>query len=340
MSYSSIHLKVSALAIALFFAVWIFPAEASLVNHWSFDNIVGATVADAGSGENAGTIDGATVVPGILGDALSFDGSGDNVVFSGYKGITGTGARSVAFWVKTDGGGDGTPSSSRSLIGWGGTDNGATWAIGTNTSGGNGTIGGVRLSVTAGYATSKTAVTSVEPEWELVVVSVGDGFNVDSTIFHVEGENDGISNDRARDINTGSDWDVIIGLFPNPDDRTNNGPFKGLMDDVSIWDEALTDGMVKGLFDVGDQLKYDAGRFNDLKTIYTAQSGTITIDNLKWSYEEGLVGDMGLSGGGNEYTLILDDAGRGLTAIPEPTAGLLWAIGGLSIFYIRRKFHS
>ncbi len=49
---------------------------------------------------------------------------------------------------------------------------------------------------------------------------------------------------------------------------------------------------------------------------------------------------VGLSGSGNDYTLILDEDGGGLTAIPEPSATLLLLLGGSGVFIIRRKFQS
>ena len=49
------------------------------VGVWTFDNITGNTVIDDSGMDNNGTISGATVVDGVVGKALSFDGVNDYV---------------------------------------------------------------------------------------------------------------------------------------------------------------------------------------------------------------------------------------------------------------------
>ena len=64
-----------------------------------FDETTGTTASDA-LGRSIGTLDNFTGTPwvaGKLGNALSFDGVNDGVVLTGNKGITGGGARTVAF---------------------------------------------------------------------------------------------------------------------------------------------------------------------------------------------------------------------------------------------------
>ena len=52
-------------------------AQESLVAYWSFDELVDDTIYDHSQNKNHGTNYGATLVPGILGNALSFDGNDD-----------------------------------------------------------------------------------------------------------------------------------------------------------------------------------------------------------------------------------------------------------------------
>lgn len=56
------------------------------------------------------------------GNELTFDGSGDYIAASGYKGITGTSDRTVGAWVKT--------SSDGVVLSWGNTsNNGQRWVL-------------------------------------------------------------------------------------------------------------------------------------------------------------------------------------------------------------------
>ena len=79
-------------------------AHAGLVLHYAFDETSGTTAADSSGSGNTGTLNGMTGAEwttGKIGGALSFDGTNDYVEAIGYKGITGTGARTVALWFKT-----------------------------------------------------------------------------------------------------------------------------------------------------------------------------------------------------------------------------------------------
>ena len=79
-------------------------AHAGLVLHYAFDETSGTTAADSSGSGNTGTLNGMTGAEwttGRIGGALSFDGTNDYVEAIGYKGITGTGARTVALWFKT-----------------------------------------------------------------------------------------------------------------------------------------------------------------------------------------------------------------------------------------------
>jgi hypothetical protein len=69
--------------------VWLFldtltiNAQSGLVAHWSFDEMTNNIIYDNSSNANHGTNYGASLVPGIVGNALSFDGSNDYVRIPG-----------------------------------------------------------------------------------------------------------------------------------------------------------------------------------------------------------------------------------------------------------------
>jgi hypothetical protein len=116
--------------------------------------------------------------------------------------------------------------------------------------------------------------------------------------------------------------------------------FGGLVDDVTVWNEALTAAEIKGMYDVGMSvpLSYTADKFDLLKQRHDAAAGSTTIDSLEWTYVTGLTGPAGLTSGPGGYTLILDAvAGTGLTTIPEPSAALLGGLGVLALLRRRNR---
>jgi len=319
-------------------------AQAGLLNHWKLDETSGSTAVDSGSGANDGTITGATTnQPGKIGQAYSFDGAGDWVVMTGYKGITGKASRSMTAWIKTDGtGGDGT--NGRGVIGWGQDTAGKRWSMVVNKqSAGGRQVNATRINVNSGTRTGTTVVT--DDQWRLLAVTLlDDGSpNAKEIQMYVDGVAETFSHTLGEPINTGSTADVRIGRGVK---TSSFGWFQGLIDDVTVWDEQLSPGEIRGLFDVADNaaLNYDAGQFALLKEVHDAGGGSVIIGGLDWGYASGLPGSNGLSGGPQTFTLVLDEqAGTGLVGqpagdIPEPaTAGLLaltcTALGG----YIRRR---
>ena len=65
--------------ISCFSLMMPFSVHATLVGYWNFDENAGTTANDTSGFGNTGTINGATWVPGVSGSALSFDGSNDYV---------------------------------------------------------------------------------------------------------------------------------------------------------------------------------------------------------------------------------------------------------------------
>ncbi len=81
------------------------PAEISIVARWSFNEGSGSVAVDNSGNGHDGTINGATVVDGISGKALSFDGVDDYVRIPydnalQFSGVTST--QSISFWMYVD----------------------------------------------------------------------------------------------------------------------------------------------------------------------------------------------------------------------------------------------
>jgi len=227
-------------------------ALANLVDHWKFDEGSGTTAFNNVAGGTDGTIDGATWVNDpIRGVVLSFDGTGDVVTIIGYKGITGGASRTMCLWFKTDGLG-GTGPNGRGLIGWGTpTGSGVRWELVINKQGDPRVPDALRINASSGTRTCQTVVT--DSTWHHVAVTLHDDGSPTSEEMHVY--LDGIEESYSQTnsgiaINTGSDTDVRVG---NGSREDQNGFLAGLIDDVRIYDHALTQAEILFIMEEGGE---------------------------------------------------------------------------------------
>ena len=217
-------------------------ASADLVDHWRFDEASGTTAFNSVAGGTNGTIDGATWTNDPPhGVVLSFDGVDDVVTMVGYKGITGGASRSMCLWFKTDGGGTGP--NGRGLLGWGTPQgSGVRWELAINMQGDPRIPGALRINASSGTRTCQTVVT--DSEWHHVAVTLNDDGSPTSEEMYVylDGIEESYSQTNAGvAINTGSDADVRVGNGVRED---QNGFFAGMIDDVRIYDHALTEAEI------------------------------------------------------------------------------------------------
>jgi len=227
-------------------------ALADLVDHWKFDEGSGTTAFNSVTGGTDGTIDGATWVNDpIRGVVLSFDGIDDVVTMIGYKGITGGASRTVCLWFKTDGLG-GTGPNGRGLIGWGTpTGSGVRWELVINKQGDPRVPDALRINASSGTRTCQTVVT--DSTWHHVAVTLHDDGSPTSEEMYVylDGVEESYSQTNAGvAINTGSDIDVRVG---NGSREDQNGFLAGLIDDVRIYDHALTQAEILFVMEEGGE---------------------------------------------------------------------------------------
>jgi len=212
---------------------------ADLIDHWRLDEGSGDTAINSVAGGVDGTINGATwASEPPRGVVLSFDGVDDVVTMVGYKGITGGASRSMCLWFKTDGAGTGP--NGRGLLGWGTPAGpGVRWELAINMQGDPRVPGALRINASSGTRTCQTVVT--DSEWHHVAVTLDDDGSPTSEEMYVflDGVEETYSQTNAGTaIDTGSDADVRIG---NGVREEQNGFFSGLIDDVRIYDHALTE---------------------------------------------------------------------------------------------------
>jgi hypothetical protein len=199
-----------------------------LVGWWKLDDGEGKMVADSsGKGRN-GTLQGeAEWVEGRAGKALQFDGKKGFVDIAGYKGISGAQPRTVAAWIRTK-------VSRGEILSWGLNDAGKMWTFCF-------IRGRVGVTPKGGYLYINKEINDGEWHHVAAVLTGGDPPNLhDDVKLYVDGQPAEIHDIGLLDlwpIDTGSDKDVAIGRG-----------FNGCLDDVRLYDRALSRDEVSALF--------------------------------------------------------------------------------------------
>ena len=215
-----------------------------------FDETSGTTAHDA-LGRPLGTLDGFATpdwVPGRLDGALRFfgDGNSDTVVLFGNTGVAGTAARTVSFWINADANQGGVRST---ILSWGASNSTATpgnrFDINLNHSS-NYQLRGEFNSSGVNFTTpARTDLRGAGWVHCAIVVPAG------ATVSQILGYLDGVpatpqlepAGAGGTAIDTSSANPITIGNWATGDDR----PFRGLIDDVRIYDRALTAGEIAEL---------------------------------------------------------------------------------------------
>ena len=211
--------------------------HAGLVLHYAFDETSGTTAADSSGSGNTGTLHrgGSTPwVSGNIGNALSIDSVTNGYVrATGYKGVTGTNARSLAYWTKTT-----APNKYDFAVHWGGSGSAAqVWAS---------TTGGRALMEYSGVGVGNAGPIITDDVWHHVVFASAAGATSSQTKVYVDANLITGTGGNSVVINTGSTSDVFIGT-----DSGFGARYEGLLDDVRIYDHELSAGEVATLAAMG-----------------------------------------------------------------------------------------
>lgn len=224
--------------------------EAGLVLHWKFEEGSGTTAVDSSGNGHHGTLtnmDAAdwigTGLPSVSGGtryALDFDGSDDFVIASGdsFKGVTGKTSRTVAAWIKTT-------KMSACIANWGVNTGGLKWTFRAHDN--SAAPGALRVEVNGGYQVGNTPI--IDGNWHHVAAVLADHTapNVNQLRLYVDGVLQGISVQLGQAINTGTTQ-----VFRVANDFNNNRKFRGPIDDVRLYDHALSSADIRALAGVVD----------------------------------------------------------------------------------------
>jgi len=207
-------------------------ADPNLAGRWTFDDGAGQSVPDTSKHGRNGTLKGGLsaekdLVPGRLGKALKLDGDDDYVEIGKYKGVTGTRPRTITAWIKT-------AESKGEITSWGAEDYGQMWTFCF-------IRGRVGVTPNGGYLYMNEQTSDDKWHHVAAVVEQAELPNLhDNVTLYRDGKLAEIHDIGLLDlwpIETGAVLDVRIGRG-----------FKGLIDDVRIYDRALSDDEITLLF--------------------------------------------------------------------------------------------
>jgi hypothetical protein len=209
-----------------------------LVGLWSFNgpDVDGDTAVDRSSGGNNGTIVGATPTIGKVGQALSFNGTSDYVNLGESQWDGSWMNHTITVWIRWEGKG---PSTVDYLMGKGsGGPNGFSYDI----SQGPGGLGTVEFRMNS---TPRSATTTIKPNdgnWHFLAVAL----NSSNIYFYLDGNADGSNTHSYAGDN---DWSMLIGGIDTGSPPYS--PFKGKIDEVRLYNRALTAQEVQRLYNLG-----------------------------------------------------------------------------------------
>lgn len=210
----------------------------AIVGRWKLDDGSGTVAADSSPNGYHGTLvnmDNSNWVTGITGSALGFDGANDYAEITGYKGITGTASRTCCAWIKTNG-----SAANMVILDWGAIVSGQQWLFGIFSTG--------KLTVYAGGPYIQTNAVVTDGQWHHVAaVMTDDGSpSINEINLYIDGVLQSVTYSGTNAINTVSGPNVIVGSFEYAAGQ-KGFYFPGLMDDLRIYDYALTADEIQSL---------------------------------------------------------------------------------------------
>ena len=239
-----------------------YTSSENLQGYWRMNEGTGSTVADDSDNSNTATLSGASWSSTVPDYSLSFDGSNDYISVTNNLAGSYT-AFTISTWVKVDDYGDNDPDF---ILDVGTSGNGRRINLSISTNGFNASLEGVGSNIFDVYASSSNTT-----DWQHVV------FNWSGTDYARIFIN-GTQAAETTDISSGT-------LTLESGDSFNIGKrfsgahyFPGDIDEMSIWNEALTSSEITALYNTGAGLDASSNSGN-----YTSSSNLIAY----WKMDEG-----------------------------------------------------
>jgi hypothetical protein len=162
-------------------------------------------------------------VAGKIGNCLDFDGIDDYVGIARFKGIPGSGERTCAAWIKPA-----VSTDARTVVSWGYQETAQKWVFGLY----NTELG---VFVQAGNIFCDGS-SIFDGEWHHIAVVFGEEGSADisDASLYIDGAEQVISRTSSCTVQTGASYNVKVGQY------AGGAYFEGLIDDVRIYDRALS----------------------------------------------------------------------------------------------------
>ncbi len=256
--------------------------------YWNFDEDTGTTLNDATGNGNTGTFQGTAGSQwgaGKINYGLSFDGSSNYV--STAKSITEPSTFSISAWFKT-----GT-ASGKKIIGFESAQTG-TGSIQTDSLIYVGTDGKLYFGCcwSGSLQTIHSSSTVTNNAWHHAIVT----YNSGNITLYLDNTSQATMN--ATNQGFGGYW--RIGSYTSGGGaNATNGYFPGLIDEVGIWNRALTSGEVSTLYNSGSGMQYPftANTSSQTGNLVNIQSNLgATIANIDASGDIATTGNVTASG--------------------------------------------
>lgn len=199
--------------------------------HWKLDETTGTTAADSSGNANAGTVAGtSTWATGKLAGALDLDGTSGRVTAASLPTVA-TDNVTMSAWIKWDG-----STSADQIVAYNGNTATNGYGIMLRASNSN------RLTILlGGVAFVASSVTPTVGEWTLVTATRRSG----TWRLYVNGENVNVTSSGSTPNGPGGAFRV--GAIP----QGAAGFFNGAVDDVKVWESALTDDEIRAEYRAG-----------------------------------------------------------------------------------------
>jgi hypothetical protein len=206
--------------------------DPNLVGWWKLDETSGTTAADSSRHQRHATVKGAESfekisVPGRIGAAIRLDGKDASLEVAKYKGVTGTRPRTVAVWIKT-------AATRGEIVSWGTEDFGRMFTFGF-------IRGRIGITPNGGYYYMNAETHNDQWHHVSVVVREAESPNLhDDVALYLDGAPAEVHDIGLLDlwpIETGNELNVRIGRR-----------FQGSLDDLRVYDRALTENEINTLF--------------------------------------------------------------------------------------------
>ena len=254
-----------------------------LIAHWKFDEASGSTISDAsGNGSNGSITGAASLVPGRTGNAINFDGVNSSVALLSKPALTGvTNNFTVAFWAKPNA----THTiSAENTTGTGG-GSGQRYVIGPQQGGqayGSAAHSGAGVSVAINGVTVVDHTDFTIPPLLVYQASISDWTHV-AVVFENKQPRLYLN---GRLVKTGlTSPRSFVHIFPQNIGGMNYGFYKGLLDDLRIYNKPLTAWEIDALY----ESKPTSTPLADLsvaETAYVQSAYQVLLNKLGTSYEE------------------------------------------------------